>query len=291
MSALMRQAVALLLASLLVGNAAAAEARDPAQLERRLQSVATLIERSSVARQIEASGDPLAAEARARARVLHREATAAAAAGDAQRASRLLDDATRQMVQAARSAAPEQVTGDKARSDFEARLRSVESLLDAQRRIAQEKPQFAADAEQSIRRARQHVSEAKSLAAAKDLAGARATIDQAYLTTKVALESMRRGDTLVRSLHFATKREEYEYEIDRNDTHRMLAQVLLKDKRASNPMLERSVQPYLEQAARLRAQAEQRAGDGDHDGAIALLEDSTRQFVRAIRSSGVYIPG
>ena len=39
---------------------------------------------------------------------------------------------------------------------------------------------------------------------------------------------MRSGDTLVRSLNFASKEEEYRYEIDRNDTHQMLIKVLVE---------------------------------------------------------------
>jgi len=102
---------------------------------------------------------------------------------------------------------------------------------------------------------------------------------------------MRRGDTLVRSLNFATKREEYDYEIDRNDTHRMLVNVLLEERRASNPALDRSVRNFLDEAARLRGEAEQQAQKGGFDAAIKTLEDSTRELVRAIRGAGVYIPG
>jgi hypothetical protein len=94
----------------------------------------------------------------------------------------------------------------------------------------------------------------------------------------------------VRSLNFATKEEEYHYEVDRNDTHRMLVQMLLKDKRggaAVDSMVEQSVTA----AAQLRTQADEQASRRDHETAVKTLEQSTRELVKAIRGAGVYIPG
>ena len=48
---------------------------------------------------------------------------------------------------------------------------------------------------------------------------------------------------------------------------------------------------FLDKAAELRKQAEQQASAGDHEAAIKSLEDSTKNLVRAMRGSGVYIPG
>jgi len=71
----------------------------------------------------------------------------------------------------------------------------------------------------------------------------------------------------------------------------MLIKVLLNEKRASNAGLESMVQKYLEQAAVLRVNAEAMAAKKDFESGIKLLEDSTKELVRAIRSAGVYIPG
>lgn len=135
------------------------------------------------------------------------------------------------------------------------------------------------------------MGEAVALAGAGKLDQGRALLDQVYLTTKVVIEGLREGDTLVRSLNFASKEEEYAYEVDRNDTHQMLIKVLLNEKRAANAGLENTVQKYLEQAAVLRTNAEGMAVKKDFEAGIKLLEDSTRELVRAIRSAGVYIPG
>jgi hypothetical protein len=261
-------------------------AQEPAQIERRLQSVATLIETSSAARQIESSGDAAARAKRDTARLVHREAVAAFGGGDLAASARLLDQAAREMMQGARLARPDQVNGEKKKQDFEARLESARALLAAQQRIVKEKG-AGKEAQEVARSIEAQIADAQKLAGAGRDDDARALLDRAYVTARVSIESLRRGDTLVRSLNFANKREEYDYEIDRNDTHRMLIKVLLSDRREAAGLM----QPFVDKAAVLRGEAEARAKGGDHDSAVKSLEDSTRELVRAIRAGGLYIPG
>lgn len=256
------------------------------QVERRVLSVATLIDSSSAARQIETSGEAAAREKRNNARLIHREAVATLRAGDLAGASRLLDQATREMMNGARLAKPEQVTGEKARRDYGARLDSARALLAAQQRITQEK-NATGPALEATRRIAALIDDAERRAATGRIDEARPLLDRAYLEARVSIESLRRGDTLVRSLSFATKAEEYEYELDRNDTHQMLLQVLLSDRKDMASVM----QPFIERAGALRLGAEAKARDGDHEAAIKGLEDSTRELVRAIRAGGIYIPG
>lgn len=263
---------------------------DKEQLQRRLASVATLVEKSSAAKQIETSAVPQALALRGKARELWQQADAAYQAGSYADASRLLDQAAKMFFEGVRLAAPEQVTGEKKQRDFDNRMESVKALLAAQKRISIEKNLGAKGTETSNKLEAQR-GEAAALAAAGKLDQGRALLDQVYLTTKVVIEGLREGDTLVRSLSFANKEEEYLYEVDRNDTHQMLIKVLLNEKRASNAGLESMVQKYIEQAAALRASAEAMAAKKDFEAGIKLLEDSTKELVRAIRGAGVYIPG
>ena len=106
----------------------------------------------------------------------------------------------------------------------------------------------------------------------------------------MTIESNRSGQTLVRSLKFASKAEEYLYEIDRNDTHSMLVGLLVGEKKKSDATKQKIVD-YVAEASLLRQQAEAYASENAHEQAIELLEQSTRQLVRAIRSAGIYIPG
>lgn len=265
-------------------------AQDREQLERRGQSIGILIEGSSAARQIEASGVAAARERRDNARLIHREALAALRAGDLGTSARLLDQAAREMMNGARLAKPEQVAGEKNRRDFETRLESARALLTAQQRITAEKSagREAQDATRSIER---QIAEAQAVAAQGRYEDARPVLDRAYLTARVSIESMRRGDTLVRSLNFASKREEFDYEVDRNDTHKMLIAVLLADRKDASGGMPAAMQAATDRAAALRSEAEAQARRGDHAAGIRLLEDSTRELVRAIRAGGIYIPG
>lgn len=260
------------------------------QIERRLVSVSTLIESSSGAKQIEASGNTAAQAERAKARDMHKQADDAFKKGDYPTASRLLDGAAKILFEAVRGAAPEQVHGEKKQRDFDNRLESVKALLSAQKRISTEKKLGAKGAETTAKIEAQ-IREAQALAAAGKIDEGKAALDKVYVATRSSIETMREGDTLVRSLNFANKEEEYHYEVDRNDTHKMLVKVLLEEKRASNPNLETMVQKYVDQSATIRATAEGLAAKKDFEGAVKTMEEATKELVRAIRSAGIYIPG
>ena len=135
------------------------------------------------------------------------------------------------------------------------------------------------------------IASAKSLLDKGNPTAGRKALDEAYVAIKVAIENLRGGDTLVRTLSFATKQEEYHYELDRNDSHRMLVTVLLKEKMDASEGVKKIVQMFMEKSLDLREQAEQIAATGDFDTAVNKLEESTGQIVRAIRGAGIYIPG
>ena len=256
---------------------------DAAQIERRIQAVETLIERSSAARQIESSAVATALEGRERARGRLREARAALRTGDLVTAGRLLPQASALMFDAARLAAPEQVTAPKVRIELEEQLQSARSLAAAQKRVFAEKN--VANGAQTTRDIERLIAQAEADAAAGRQDAALGAARQAYLLAKVAIGAMRGGDTLVRTLSFANKEEEYLYEVDRNDTHRMLLNLLLEGARAGQS------QAAVGRASQLRGEAEALARGRDFGGAVRQLEESTRELVRAIRGAGVYIPG
>lgn len=260
---------------------------DPAALQKRLESVGTLLEKSSGAKQVESAKNPQAVDKRKQALEAHAKAREVYRSGDYPQTAKLLDQASALMFEAVRLSAPEQVTGDKIKADYNARLESVKALLSAQQRVSSEKadPKGA----ETTRNIQKMVGEAEQLAAANKYPEARATIDRAYLVAKAAIGSMRGGDTLVRQLKFANKEEEYHYELDRNDTHQMLIKVLLEEKQ--RPGGDEMVQKFVQKAKELRTQAESTASKGDHAGAVKLLEDSTAELVKAIRGAGIYIPG
>lgn len=264
---------------------------DKDQLMFNMESVGKLLESSSAARQIDASKAPEAAAKREKAREIYKAAKASLNAGDLEKASAQLSETRAAFFEAVRLAAPEEVTAKKLEADYKARLDSVNALLGAYRRVASEKGSASKTVNETVGQIDKSVAEAAKLAQAGKYKEGRAELDRAYLVAKAGISSLRSGDTLVRSLNFASKEEEYQYELDRNDTHHMLITVLVEEKRASNPMLDQQVQGFMTKAKDLRQQAEAAAAKRDHAQAVKLLEDSTGELVKAIRNAGIYIPG
>ncbi len=269
------------------GAAAALKATrmDPASLERRLKSVGTLLESSSAAQQIKGNGSE---DGRQQAREMHEKAWEAYRAGDYSKANDLLGQTTRLLFTATRQAHPEEVAAKKKQRDFAVRLRSAKALLEAQLRVSKEKSAEKEEASH-IAQAEKLLKQAEGLSES-DIDKARILLEQAYLIVKASVGKMRQGDTLVRSLHFASKAEEYRYELDRYDAHRMLVDMLTQEKQ-DVPTIARKIQDLVGSAVRYKDKAAARASADDHKEAVELMEEATQELIRAIRAAGIFIPG
>lgn len=263
----------------------------PYQNDSRVKFINKLINISSGAKQVLKSDD-------AAVKVLHSEAKALLVQAQQQfemgekskgSASALLDRSAATMFKAIRLASPKSIGDHKLEADFKKRKSSVTALGQAFKRIAKEQERET-DSEQVNQQLIGFEEEADKLMRAGKIVEARAELDKAYHLIKISIESMRGGQTLVRSLNFATPEDEYHYEIDRNNTHKMLVKLFLSEKKVSaygKKMADKSIK----EANKLRAIADREARAKQFSKAIKLLEQSTKQLVRAIRSSGIYIPG
>lgn len=256
----------------------------------RVQSVGKLITTSKAAKQIEMSANPEAMAKRDEARALYRQAVDAFNAGDQKSGNELLTKSSRTMFEAVRMAGTEEALEKKHERDYQTRLESVAALTDTHTRISKEKG-LASESNDLREIVNTKMAQAQRLHDAKKLVEARKALDEAYVAAKMAIEQVRGGETLVRTLHFETKEQEYHYEVDRNDTHRMLVDMLLQEKIQANASLKTMVEKFMEKAAKTRATAEQQAASGDYEAAVETMERATKEIVRAIRSAGIYIPG
>jgi len=258
-------------------------------LQDRIVSVGKLLNESSVARQVESSGVEAATDLHQEARTKYAHAIALNDAGDADAAAASLSEVVTLMYAAAGAEQKKGVANDKADRDFRNRRASAEALLVAYQHILEEK---GPEAQQEGLRddIAAGLGRADALAAAGETAEARIQLDHEYERVKIAVEGLRDGDTLVRELHFDSKEDEYLYELDRNETHKMLVSVLLADKLSDNRIKEK-VLLLVSSAHELRINAELQAQDGHFEKAIETLEKSTKELVKAIRGAGVYIPG
>jgi hypothetical protein len=269
----------------------AAGAAHAGQTGTRLQSVEKLLETSSAAQQIKGSDNQAAKDKHGQAIELFDRAKLADSKGDEQQAADLLKQATKAMFEATRMIKKDESFMAKDLRDFDERKASVDALCKAYENIAREKGLDSATENELHAFVHKRVDQAEALKQEERLKEGRKMLDEAYVAAKVAIEHLRGGETLVRSLNFASSEEEYHYEIDRNDTHRMLVDVLLKEKMKTNGGIETMVNKFMGRADELRARADEQASDGEYENAVTTLEQSTKEIVRAIRSAGIYIPG
>jgi len=262
-----------------------------AQSGSRLESVEKLLETSSAAQQIKGSDNQAAKDKHEQAIELFEKAKLAQSKGDEQQAADLLKQATTAMFEATRMIKKDESFMAKDVRDFDARKESVEALCTAYENIAKEKGIDSATENELHAFVFKRIDQAEALKQEDRVKEGRKMLDEAYVAAQVAIEHLRGGETLVRSLNFASIEEEYHYEVDRNDTHRMLVDVLLKEKMKTNGGIETMVNKFMGRAEELRARADEQASDGQYENAVITLEQSTKEIVRAIRSAGIYIPG
>lgn len=254
---------------------------------QNIQFVEQLVNHSSAATQISQGDNAEAKALQEQAKHELEKAKRAQESGDTQAVSDALNKAKGAMFQAMRLSG-EKVVKEKQQKDFNTRVQSVNALLEAHKRIRTEKnlAQPAQDVEEhvitEIQKAHAEFNKGQ-IAKAIELA------DAAYLSVKLSVTRLRDGDTLVRELHFETKQDEYQYELERNKTHQILVNVVLKEKISAQMSMLMKIP--MAKAEELHKQAEQEAAKGDYDKAIETLDQSTQQIIRAIRMAGIYIPG
>ncbi|MCM2277403.1 MAG: hypothetical protein NDJ89_04950 [Oligoflexia bacterium] len=263
---------------------AVAAAPSPAAVASRLANVKRLLEVSSAARQVEASGSEAAMAAREKAREFYAIALTAYNSGDLALADEMLTLATRTMFEAVRMAGSPQAVIDKKRKDYENFNESITALRQALGRVAQEKGRTQR-AEEISRQLDPILAEAQRLAAEGRHDEGREKLGVAYQILKGAIVELRDGDTLVKPVQFATKAEEYQYELGRNETLVLLFQVMAGEK-VTPETLER----VINEANSARASAASLAAGGDYEGGIATLDRSSRGIGRELNRAGVFIP-
>lgn len=188
------------------------------------------------------------------------------------------------------------VTGDAgvARDDeherrlYADRLLSVQALYSAWQRIAAEEGRATEAAPMFDQLLRDKIAIAESLAAQGHPDDGKRLLDQGYLLLKLNIESLRRGQTLVHEKRFASAADEFAYELDRNDSYVLLVRMMSGWDGVSTPPVHAE---RIGASARLRGEGKRLAGEGRHDAAIRLLEQSTAELIRVLRTLGLPIPG
>jgi hypothetical protein len=258
-------------------------------LDSRIVFVNKLITESSASRRVAASENAGAKQLQEEAETHYRQAIDARAAGDSLAANAHLAEAIKSMYAAVGVAENPQQQDVLDNRAYEEHLASIDALLSAHERISNEKD--LKGTHQTLKLAiAEDVAVAKRHYDDGDAVEAKAHIAAAYKTVIQAVEDLRQGETLVRELNFETDEAEYLYELDRNETHEMLFNLLVENVAMHNINYQVSKDLFAAAVA-LRREAEGFASAGDYEAATRLLEQSTSEFIKAIRGAGVYIPG
>jgi hypothetical protein len=288
--------IALLATAQLLSATPAALAQDPPRVpveqtttEQKAQFVGNLVTRSVAAQTIETKGDQEAKAKLARARALVEEAKADLAGGAYESANGKLNEAFRLLTVEARKLSEEDVKRERLQEAYDRNRNAVTIFLTAYERVAREK-ELSAVAGDHVAEIRKSIAEAEALAADDKIGEANAVLESAYRLARGDIREMREGETLTRSLNFETPEDEYHYEKGRNDSHILLLQYAIAEKNPPQTRLER-IDELRREAMTLRDQAEGKARSGDPAGALGMIARSTESLLKAIRMSGMWIPG
>lgn len=280
--------LAALALALSVASHAAAQDRvpaDPATTGQKAEFVGNLVSDSVSARRIEQSGDAAAIQALETARGLVTAAKADLTKGAVQDADDKLDRALELVNVETKRLSGDEVTAAHDRDIYERRLKSVKTFLSAYERVS-DSDSGAASQAKAISGL---IGRAEGEAAKGSYDKAIAHLDDAYGVARGDIRAMRQGQTLTRSLDFATAAEEYEYERGRNQSHFMLLQFALTEHSPQGSVVG-AIEKNRKEAEARTAAAEKSAAGGDYPTAIGELNTSTDLLLKSIRMSGLFIP-
>lgn len=261
---------------------------DAATTGQKAMFVENLVTKSVSASTLEQSGDAAARDKLAAARALVQEAKSDLSRGAVEEANRKLDEALAMVNSETKRLSGADVKSAHDQDVYERRLQSVKTFLSAYQRVADEGGSRAASSQAST--ISKLIGKAEGQAGKGDYESAIATLDDAYATARGDLREMRGGQTLTRSLDFETAEEEYDYELGRNQSYHVLLQFAISEKNPQGSVVGR-IEDHRKQAEGLRSKAESQASSGNHPDAIKSLNDSSDLLLKAIRMSGMFIPG
>ena len=258
-------------------------------LKKSLSMNENLLTKSTLVRNVKEVNLPAVSETLEKALSFHKVALDKLSNNDLQGAVAARDESLKFLMLASRLA--HQASGfaeENATASYEKKLKSVQGLLAAHKRITD----LSSDAE--TERALQKkvlplLAESESDVKQQKYEEAFASLSKAYFLIASSINTQRSGQTLIRSLDFATEKEAYEYEFGRYENYQMLVNMMIDERKAFKR--DARTKPFFDEAARYQSQAEDLAKQGQYTKAAELIEKASKSLVNLLRDSGVHIPG
>ncbi|MBF0627966.1 MAG: PDZ domain-containing protein [Magnetococcales bacterium] len=168
--------------------------------------------------------------------------------------------------------------------DYQTRLKSAWSMLEAYERIAEEK-KLGEKGSQFSGEIRGLLNQAQQMFDKYQINEGMSQVEVAYNKMQDALIRMRKGETLVQSKKFPSPEVEYVYELGSNNVFQMLLEQALNVQSLSPESAAR-----IEEARALRGKAEESAAKQEFKTGIGQLEQSTAILTELLRKAGLDIP-
>ncbi len=248
-----------------------------------------LLTNSSLVRSVKEVNLPQVSEALEKARSFHKVALEKLSNKDLAGAVEARDESLRFLMLASRLA--HQTNGfaeNNSKVSYERKLKSVKSLLAAHKRITD------LNSDSNIERKLQKeifplIAESEKYVEQQKFKEAFSSLSKAYFLIANSIKNQRTGQTLIRSLDFATEKEAYEYELGRYENYQMLVDMMIDERKAFKR--DARTKPFFDEASRYQSQADNLARQGKYSKAAELIEKASKSLVNLLRDSGVHIPG
>ncbi len=219
------------------------------------------------------------------------EAETTLRAGEAAKAQALIDEAIRTSSSAFQMVPDTREIKKRAKADYETLVRRVEaSLASYQSYELTGKKKDSEQTKVDTTKVRQDLVTAQRLAKKEDYEAANKLLSAAQQSLDTAVAKMLEAQTLTYELSFATAKDEYQYERNRNQEYaRLLATVIEK---LNPPQTKMTLITVLsKQGDNLLNKADQSATQGDFKLAIETVQNSTVRYQNAIQMAGVRLFG
>ncbi len=248
-----------------------------------------LLKNSSLVQSVKKVDLPQVSEALEKALSFHKEALSKVSSGDLKGAVKARDESLRLLMLASRLAnESSKASEQKSQEDYKKKRKSVQSLLDAHKRITD----LNSDSETEKKLHRDVaplLAESEKYIKQNKFEEAFSSLSKAYLLVANSIKQQRTGQTLVRSLDFATEEEAYQYELGRYENYQMLVNMMIDERKAFKR--DARTQPFFDEANRYQQEAEALASQGLYLKAANKIEQASKSLVNLLRDSGVHIPG
>lgn len=214
------------------------------------------------------------------------DARAALAGGNTEAAAKLADDAFKSIAMVSRRISADSALSESAqRKNYDELSEQVATYRASVVELVRD-PKTGSAAQKLLGQIDQAVTEAARLGDGRQLGEANKKLAEAYKLAVSELSRIRAGQEVVMSLKFDTPADEYAYEQKRFKSHEIMVNMLIAEGKAEGES-KKLVDGLVGEGRRLMQQAAQNAEAGRYKEAVVLMEQATKQAVRALQAMGV----